>query len=106
MRALDLTSDQIEKKKIENNCHQLLDQAERLRSGSGSSTSTDPSDGVASAKINRTGLSIPIPTRQLTTREHIILLLGSKLHGSIFPPWKSDPEPSEFDLLGGNSQYM
>jgi len=106
MRALDSTSDQTEKRNIEKNCHQLLHQAERLRSGNRSSASAEPSNEVVSAETNQPGLKLPVPSRQLTTREHIILLKGSKLHGSVFPPWKADPEPCEFDLLGGNSQYM
>lgn len=106
MRALDLTAEQTEKRNIAKKCHQLLDQAERLRSGNESSAPAEPGDEVASAKTNHPRLKIPLPSRQLTTREHIILLKGSKLHGSVFPPWKSDPEPCEFDLLGGYSQYM
>ncbi len=37
-----------------------------------------------------------MPGRDLTTREKIILMESSKLHGHIFPPWTS-PKPSEFD---------
>lgn len=106
MRALNLTSDQSEKRRIERSCHQLLDQAERLRSGSESPALAKPSDGVASAKTKHPGLEFPVPSRQLTTREHVILLKGSKLHGSVFPPWESDPDPCEFELLGGKSQYL
>ena len=32
----------------------------------------------------------------LTNKEKIILLKSSKLHGSVFPPWKADPTPEEF----------
>ena len=105
MQALRLTSNQVEKKILESNCHLLLDQAERLRNGDESSTSKEPCDGAPLAKANHTRLKSPISTRQLTTREQIILLEGSKLHGMIFPPWKSAPKPSEFDLQDGDPQY-
>ena len=106
MRSLKLSSDHIEKRRIERNCHQLLDKAERLRSGNGSSAFAKPSDAVASAKTDHPGSKYPVPSRQFTTQEHIILLKGSKLHGSVFPPWESDPEPREFELLGGKSPYL
>ena len=38
----------------------------------------------------------PVPKRDLTTREKIILMEGSKLNGYIFPPW-TPPKPSDFD---------
>ena len=42
----------------------------------------------------------PISNRKLSTREKIIVLEGSKLHGSLFPPWLSLPSPS--DVLQGS----
>lgn len=33
----------------------------------------------------------------LTTREKIILLQSSKLHGCVFPPWKGTPSSEEFE---------
>ena len=43
-------------------------------------------------------LKAPISnTSLLTTREKIILLQGSKLHGSVFPPWKEPPAVAEFE---------
>jgi hypothetical protein len=42
-------------------------------------------------------LNAPVSdTSLLTTREQIILLQGSKLHGCVFPPWKAAPDSSEF----------
>ncbi|KAL8953280.1 MAG: hypothetical protein Q9222_000846 [Ikaeria aurantiellina] len=40
----------------------------------------------------------PVSTRALSTREKIILLEGSKLNGSRFPPWETAPKASDFDL--------
>ena len=51
-------------------------------------------------------LQEPLSERELSTREKIILLESSKLHGEIFPPWKAAPDQAEFDLPPGISQYM
>ncbi|KAI4092102.1 MAG: hypothetical protein LQ339_007998 [Xanthoria mediterranea] len=40
----------------------------------------------------------PLPSRQLSTREQIILLNSSRLYGSRFPPWQSPPGMAEFEL--------
>ncbi|KAL8738614.1 MAG: hypothetical protein Q9181_000610 [Wetmoreana brouardii] len=45
-------------------------------------------------------LKEPLSARPLSTREQIILLEASKLHGCRFPPWKSHPNASEFELSG------
>ncbi|KAL8704682.1 MAG: hypothetical protein Q9201_002176 [Fulgogasparrea decipioides] len=45
-------------------------------------------------------LKEPLSARALSTREQIILLEASKLHGCRFPPWKSSPDASEFNLSG------
>ena len=51
-------------------------------------------------------LKEPFSKRELNTREKIILLEGSKLHGSVFLPWTTAPEPAEFELLTGEAQYV
>lgn len=51
-------------------------------------------------------LKKPKVRRALTTREKIILLEGSKLHGFVFPPWTSPPGWSEFELGIGETLYL
>ena len=46
----------------------------------------------------------PLPSRQLSTREQIILLRSSRLYGCRFPPWQSPPDMAEFEL--GMDQTM
>ena len=41
-------------------------------------------------------LQEPVSKRELTTREKILVLEGSRLRGSIFPPWVTSPSESEF----------
>lgn len=47
----------------------------------------------------------PVPKRDLTTREQIILLQGSKLYGHVFPPWKAAPPESEFEFPDSSAYY-
>lgn len=51
-------------------------------------------------------LKEPLSERELTTREKIILLEASKLHGSRFPPWTSPPTSSEFEPVAGQPCFM
>ena len=109
MRALNLTSDEECKERIDRKCRALLDVADRIKSpgrrtGDGS-RSTERSS-IPSTLISRIRLKKPCASRQLTTREQIIVLEGSKLHGAVFPPWKSPPDASEFELRNGQLKYV
>lgn len=44
--------------------------------------------------------------RELTTREKIIILEASKLHGSRFLPWTSPPTSSDFEQLSGQPYFL
>ena len=48
----------------------------------------------------------PQSKRQLNTREKIILLGSSKLHGCVFTPWSSEPEASDFAAEGSAIRYV
>ena len=65
----------------------------RTRSGNGSTK-----------KANE--LKEPISERGLTTREKIILLQASMLHGSRFPPWTSPPLSLDFEQVSGQPYFM
>ncbi|KAK0711287.1 hypothetical protein B0H67DRAFT_283395 [Lasiosphaeris hirsuta] len=43
---------------------------------------------------------VPESTRPLTTSEKAIVLRSSRLHGNIFPPWESAPDPKVFSDTG------
>lgn len=107
MRALKVTSDQSKRKLLQDRCRVLLDQAERHKHVEESSRPLEScKKDVHVVKPGPTVLESPRSTRALSTREQIILLEGSKLHGSIFPPWRRDPDPHEFDLREGDAQYV
>ncbi|KAI0180878.1 cysteine proteinase [Hypoxylon sp. FL1284] len=87
MKAAAAASNPREKSRLRSKCQAMLTTAESLKSGR--------AGGGAVAAVEKR-LKLPRQTRQLPTGEQTILLRGSKLHGNIFPPWESDPDPKEF----------
>ena len=70
---------------------------------------TDPASERSSEKArmdNADELKEPRSERILTTREKIILLQSSKLHGSCFPPWSSPPLSSDFEQKSGQPYFV
>lgn len=45
---------------------------------------------------------VPESNRPLTTAEKTIVLKASRLHGNVFPPWESAPNPALFSDAGGS----
>lgn len=96
LQALKLADKPSDRKRIDAKCKHLLAQAERLK----------VSRGSPSAVVNgQQDLKPPSSTRKLTTRENIIILEGSKLHGMIFKPWTKPPSPDEFVLKNGDEPF-
>ncbi|KAL4898202.1 hypothetical protein BDV59DRAFT_166393 [Aspergillus ambiguus] len=87
MRALRLATAQKDKQSLDAKCKEWLTRAERIK---------EATDWQSAARTQARASRSPVSTRKLTTREEIILLEGAKLHGFIFPPWNSAPDPSEF----------
>ena len=109
MRALNLTSDEECKERIDRKCRALLDVAEHIKnpdSRTGDGSRGTKRSFVPSTLMSRIRLKEPCSSRQLTTREQIIVLEGSKLHGAVFPPWKSPPEAFEFELQKGQLRHV
>lgn len=110
MRQLKLASDDERKRHLSRKCEDLLQKAEQIKAterwrpavhGERSNSLTSAPDS-----INAVRLKERMPNRTLSAREQIILLKGSKLYGSVFPPWISPPNPQEFELLAGETPYM
>lgn len=109
----ELRLDKNEKKRdvLVQECRDLLDQAEQIKDMSRYQSSGDDAlGGVTFLTARKGGMGSrskkPEARRALTTREKIILLEGSRLHGFTFPPWSSPPRRSEFDLGVGESLYL
>ncbi len=99
MEELKLAEDESKRALLARECRDLLDKAEQLKVASTLQSSGENVGRVLKSKK-------PRARRALTTREKIILLEGSRLHGFVFPPWTSSPSPSEFELKAGESLYQ
>ena len=103
MRQLKLAKTEEEKIPLDRECRSLLKQAESLTEAINSRASNQSLPVTAPKAIVK--LQQPRSNRDLSTREQIILLEGSKLHGSVFPPWREEPSDSEFDLKPGEPLF-
>jgi len=105
-RKARLQAPDIDKSRLSEKCEQLIRKAEwikklqkkapeRAQNGDRSLPSAPPvlspsnSRGAASRKS-------PIITNKLTVKEQTLLWKSSKVNGLTYPPWESDPKPSEF----------
>ncbi|KAG9247822.1 hypothetical protein BJ878DRAFT_538905 [Calycina marina] len=86
MKAVKLASSDQQRTKLRSRCKELVSRAEQIKSAS----------VWPPVKVD-TVLKAPVSERAITRTEEIILLQGSKLHGFIFPPWKSDPDDTVFE---------
>ncbi|KAI0841718.1 cysteine proteinase [Hypoxylon sp. FL0890] len=87
MKAAEAASGAEEHSRLTKKCQSLISKAEslkKLRQAGG---------GVAAVEKR---LKLPRQTREIPRSEQAILLRSSKLHGNIYPPWESDPDPKEF----------
>ncbi|TVY47314.1 Calpain-like protease [Lachnellula occidentalis] len=87
MKITKLASSDAERTRFRGKCKQLLSKAEDIKQAAQWTPSV--SKDVL--------LKAPLSGRQISRREEVILLEGSKLHGFKFPPWINKPDSSLFD---------
>jgi hypothetical protein len=87
MTATKHASSDRERARLRSKCQQLTSRAESIKK----SASWVP---LQSKDLS---LKAPVSQRAISTREEIILLEGSRLHGFIFPQWTSDPDDAAFE---------
>lgn len=96
MKATKLASSDSERTRLRDKCISLISKAEAIKAA----TEWTPKPA------KQAPLKVPVSERQISKREEIILLEGSKLHGFIFPPWTAEPDDSVFDdLINGTEFY-
>lgn len=109
MRQLKLAKTEEEKKHLDRKCRSLLETAESLKTATETNSTTElrASKQPTAERSPGTPLELQEPrsTRNLSTREQIILLESSKLHGFVFPPWRERPSNSEFVLRPGEPLF-
>jgi calpain-7 len=104
LQALRLAPSSLDKARIDSKCKELLSRAETLKEQSIGVEAAG--QAPRSSTPSQSALRQPTSKRNLTTREEIIVLEGSKLNGFIFPPWKEDPKPEEFVLKEGQEPFV
>ncbi|KAI9838547.1 MAG: hypothetical protein M1819_004856 [Sarea resinae] len=102
MRALKHAKTPEDKAKLKRKCQDLLEQAERIKE----SENWNARDANRNNASSVQKLAQPGEDREIPVREQRILWESSKLNGFIFPPWKGTPEPNEFQLGDGESQFI
>jgi len=98
MQALRLTDNPADKKRLDAKTKELISRAEELKKSS-------DGGGHRASPDSRSRVQAPASTRNLTTRENIILLEGSKLNGAIFKPWTVPPSSEDFVLRDGQELW-
>ncbi|KAK3357323.1 hypothetical protein B0T25DRAFT_566622 [Lasiosphaeria hispida] len=87
MQAAQKAPTAAERARLSRKCSEVIALGERLK---------------ANTKAASAASRPPVPesTRPLTTPEKAIVLRSSRLHGNIFPPWESAPDPKVFSDTG------
>jgi calpain-7 len=101
MKALSLANNASERRRLDGKCKELLSRAERLKKAS----TVTPGDAPSANTLLSSRSRPPISTRELSTREKIILLEGAKLNGFIFKAWEEAPSPDEFAFNDGDELF-
>ena len=87
MRAAETAKTPAERVRLGRRCRELIALGERLKANAGP--------------------PVPESTRPLTRSEEAIILRASRLHGNLFPPWESAPDPAVFTATSpGETAYV
>jgi calpain-7 len=97
MKAIKLASSESEKTRLKTKCMRLLARAEEIKQQKVWMLPVEERDNQQNGKV----MEVLLSTRTLCTREKVILLEGSKLHGLVFPQWTSAPSGVLFDSTDG-----
>ncbi|KAF7196103.1 Calpain-like protease palB/RIM13 [Pseudocercospora fuligena] len=110
MRAMKLATDSQEKSACKARVQQLMQDAERIKHDSDWKKAVRAATGelqgkkvdVSTVKV----LNEPVNSRQLPNKEELILLRAGYLNGTKFPPWRKEPQASEFELKDGEDLFL
>jgi calpain-7 len=102
MKAIKLANSGSERERLQSKCMKVLARAEEIKQVE--------TWGVSIKQKSQAGMSYdlntPLSNRTLSTREQVILLESSKLHGFVFTPWTSEPEEKLFQAVGCNGSFL
>lgn len=103
MKAIKLSSNDSERSRLKLRCEEVLARAEEIKLLESWTTGRE---GIPVSQPQAKALKAPVSERIPTTREEIILLEGSKLHGFVFPPWKAEPEAGIFQKSSDDDLFV
>lgn len=103
---LKLTSEVGKKNALNENCQSLLEETERIKAAQREGNRSIKTTMLCAMPDIGSTPKEPLSMRDLSTREQITLLEGSKLHGCIFPPWTKLPSAIEFEPQAGEPLYQ
>ncbi len=102
MKAIKLASSASERERLKSECMKVLARAEEIKQVE---TWDEPQKQKSQTRTSHE-LNAPLSHRVLTTREQVILLESSKLHGFVFSPWTSEPDEELFQAIGCNGYFL
>jgi calpain-7 len=102
MKAIKLASTASERERLKSKCMKVLARAEEIKQVE---TWDIPVKQTSQAGPSH-DMNAPFSNRDLPTREQVILLESSKLHGFVFSPWISEPEEELFQDTGCNGSFL
>lgn len=109
MNAVPEAKSAAERSRLRRKFRELMAYGERLKAATApveSSMSSLSISGVASRPTQVRVNHDPSPSRELPKKEQIIILRSSRLHGSVFPPWDTEPAHEFFSLsASGDALY-
>lgn len=103
MKALRLTDNASDRKRIDGKCRELLSRAEKIKKARQQAGTLQDAPSSITPHSSKPGP--PTSSRELSTREKIILLEGAKLNGFVFKAWEGPPNPDEFVLSHGDDLF-
>jgi hypothetical protein len=102
MKAIKLASTGPERERLKSKCIEVLARAEEIKRVEIWSGRVEQTEQWRSKIL----LRAPVSDRELSTREEVIVLEGSKLHGLTFPPWILEPSDQLFQSTTHENLYV
>jgi calpain-7 len=102
MKAIKLASSGLERERLKSKCMKALTRAEEIKQVETWKVPVNQNEQAGRMR----DLYAPLSDRTLPTREQVILLRSSTVHGFIFNPWTSEPEEELFLPMEGNGSFL
>jgi hypothetical protein len=118
LKALEFVRDPVEKARCRTRAERYMREAERIKNNTEWHASDDlaslslHADDDASLRLPETPstqvrlLKEPVNSRQISTKEKIIVIKAGFLNGVKFPEWNGEPSSQDFELADGEDLFL